>query len=299
MTYDYFYGEQADQFSFFRIPKALFTDEHFKSVSAEAKVLYGILLDRMSLSRKNGWQDADNRVYIIYTVEEVMEALGCASQKAAKLLAELENSAGLIERKRQGLGKPNLLYVKNFIPSPQSKFKNCENQNSGSVKIENQEFPKSQCSYTDLNNTEFNDTDSLPFTSFKGIEIQEPKRTDARMREDYREIIKDNIEYDILLTNRRIHQDDLDEILELMVDVVCSGKQYIRVSGDEKPADVVKSQFLKLNSEHIQFVLDCLQENTTKIRNMRQYLIATLYNAPHTISNYYRSLVSHDMYDSL
>lgn len=111
MTYDYFYGEQADQFSFFRIPKALFTEDHFKSVSAEAKVLYGILLDRMSLSRKNGWQDADSRVYIIYTVEEVMEALGCASQKASKLLAELENSAGLIERKRQGLGKPNLLYV--------------------------------------------------------------------------------------------------------------------------------------------------------------------------------------------
>ena len=121
MTYDYFYGEQADQFSFFRIPKILFTDEQFKSVSAEAKILYGILLDRMSLSRKNGWLDENGRVYIIYTVDEVMEALGCAAQKAVKLLAELESKAGLIERKRQGLGKPNLLFVKDFTTALKSK----------------------------------------------------------------------------------------------------------------------------------------------------------------------------------
>ena len=157
MTYDYFYGEQADQFSFFRIPKILFTDEQFKSVSAEAKILYGILLDRMSLSRKNGWMDEDGRVYIIYTVDEVMEALGCAAQKAVKLLAELESKAGLIERKRQGLGKPNLLFVKDFTTVLKSKFKNDENHNSGMMKTEIQEFPKSQCSNTESNNTEYSD----------------------------------------------------------------------------------------------------------------------------------------------
>lgn len=113
--YDYFYGAEAEQFSFYRIPKVLFTEERFRSVSAEAKVLYGLLLDRMSLSCKNGWLDKEGRVYIIFTIEEVMTALGCADQKAGKLLHELENKCRLIERKRQGLGKPNLIYVKNFV----------------------------------------------------------------------------------------------------------------------------------------------------------------------------------------
>lgn len=113
--YDYFYGAEAEQFSFYRIPKVLFTEERFRSVSAEAKVLYGLLLDRMSLSCKNGWLDQAGRVYIIFTIEEVMTALGCADQKAGKLLHELESKCRLIERKRQGLGKPNLIYVKNFV----------------------------------------------------------------------------------------------------------------------------------------------------------------------------------------
>lgn len=137
--YDYFYGAEAEQFSFYRIPKVLFTEERFRSVSAEAKVLYGLLLDRMSLSCKNGWLDQAGRVYIIFTIEEVMTALGCADQKAGKLLHELESKCRLIERKRQGLGKPNLIYVKNFVekdvdnpagstlPSPESRFLNREN----------------------------------------------------------------------------------------------------------------------------------------------------------------------------
>ena len=108
--YDYFYGAEAEQFSFYRIPKVLFTEERFRSVSAEAKVLYGLLLDRMSLSCKNGWLDKEGRVYIIFTIEEVMTALGCADQKAGKLLHELESKCRLIERKRQGLGKPDEEY---------------------------------------------------------------------------------------------------------------------------------------------------------------------------------------------
>ena len=115
MTYDYFYGQQVDQFSFYRIPKALFTDEAFRSISTDAKLLYGILLDRMNLSAKNGWLDKDGRVYIIFTLDEVQESLGCSHGKAAKLLDELDGNTGLIERKRRGLGKPNLIFVKNFI----------------------------------------------------------------------------------------------------------------------------------------------------------------------------------------
>lgn len=128
MQYEYFYGAQAEQFSFYRIPKALFTEPNFRELSTDAKVLYGILLDRMSLSPKNQWLDAQNKVYIIFTVEEIMDALNCANQKATRLMVELEKQAGLIERKRQGLGRPNLIYVKNFAATINDK--NCEKGDS-------------------------------------------------------------------------------------------------------------------------------------------------------------------------
>lgn len=128
MQYEYFYGAQAEQFSFYRIPKALFTEPNFRELSTDAKVLYGILLDRMSLSLKNQWLDAQNKAYIIFTVEEIMDALNCANQKATRLMVELEKQAGLIERKRQGLGRPNLIYVKNFAATINSK--SCEKGDS-------------------------------------------------------------------------------------------------------------------------------------------------------------------------
>ena len=128
MQYEYFYGAQAEQFSFYRIPKALFTEPNFRELSTDAKVLYGILLERMSLSLKNQWLDAQNKVYIIFTVEEIMDALNCANQKATRLMVELEKQAGLIERKRQGLGRPNLIYVKNFAATINDK--NCEKGDS-------------------------------------------------------------------------------------------------------------------------------------------------------------------------
>ena len=293
--YDYFYGAESEQFSFYRIPKVLFTEERFRHISAEAKVLYGLLLDRMSLSAKNGWQDKENRVYIIFTIEDIMEAMGCADQKAGKLLYELENKCRLIERKRQGLGKPNLIYVKNFVTPSESRFLNRENHDSGEVKITDQEPLKSRSNNTEYNNTEFSDTDSFPFTSFREDHGRETKRSDANQRERYREILSGNISYEILLQDYPLDRDILTEILELMVDTVCTTRSAVRISGDDKPAEVVKSQFLKLDSEHIRFVMDGLKDNTTRIRNMRQYLLATLYNAPLTIGNYYRSLVSHDM----
>lgn len=286
--YDYFYGAEAEQFSFYRIPKVLFTEERFRSVSAEAKVLYGLLLDRMSLSCKNGWLDKEGRVYIIFTIEEVMTALGCADQKAGKLLHELESKCRLIERKRQGLGKPNLIYVKNFV---EKDVDNPVDNTSGS----STPSPESRSNNTENNDTDFSDTDSFPFTSFRRDHGREAKGNEAALRERYRELIAENIAYDALLTDYPYEQDTLEEILELLVDVVCTTKSSVRISGDDKPAEVVRSRFLKLNSEHIRFVVGGLKENTTRIRNMRQYLLATLYNAPLTIGNYYRSLVSHDM----
>ena len=149
MEFDYFYGpEDAEQYQFYRFPKLLITSEQFKDISVEAKLLYGLMLDRLSLSIKTGWFDSLNRAYIIYTVEDVMEDMHCGNQKAIKLVSELEKNAGLIKKKRQGLGKPSLIYVLKFSTAcPQkdqeSKIKNFENQNSGVVKIETQEFRKS------------------------------------------------------------------------------------------------------------------------------------------------------------
>jgi hypothetical protein len=185
--------------------------------------------------------------------------------------------------------------VKNFVTPSESRFLNRENHDSGEVKITDQEPLKSRSNNTEYNNTDISDTDSFPFTSFREDHGRETKRSDADQRERYREILSGNISYEILLQDYPLDRDILTEILELMVDTVCTTRSTVRISGDDKPAEVVKSQFLKLDSEHIRFVMDGLKDNTTRIRNMRQYLLATLYNAPLTIGNYYRSLVSHDM----
>ena len=125
MSFDYFYGpDDAEQYSFYRIPKKLITGDEFQEISTEAKLLYGLMLDRLQLSIRNQWFDALNRVYIIYTVEDIMTDLHCGNQKACKMLAELENKIGLIKRKRQGLGKPSLIYVLKFSTgNPQNPFK--------------------------------------------------------------------------------------------------------------------------------------------------------------------------------
>lgn len=117
-----------------------------------------------------------------------------------------------------------------------------------------------------------------------------------RERESYRELILENIEYDYLIRNHPLDRDRLDELVELMVDTVCSNREMIRIAGDDYPAEVIKSRFLKLNSSHIEYVLDRMRENTTYVRNIKKYLLAALYNAPATIDSYYTSLVSHDMY---
>lgn len=158
---DYFYGQSSELFSFYRIPKLLFQDSNFQPLSTDAKTLYGILLDRMSLSARNGWLDKAGRVFIIYTVQEVQDSLGCADKKATKLLRELEEY-GLIERKRRGLGKPDLIYVKNFSSeSSKTPYMNRDNDDSGAVQNTLQDPAKLRCNKTERNNTEISDTDPI------------------------------------------------------------------------------------------------------------------------------------------
>lgn len=257
MSFDYFYGQQSDLFTFYRVPKVLFTNERFWNISADAKMLYGILLDRMSLSAKNGWIDKNGRVYIIFTIDEAKMALNCAEQKAIKLLSELEKKAGLIERKRQGLGKPNLIYVKNFISAVDSQLLNCENHNSGTMEITTQELPKSQCNNTDIKNTEFSDTDSI-FPSGNGGMMDENDRY-----QEYFDYFSDQLSMDLLKKDYPYDSEMLDNILELIVETVCTKRPLIRIGAEERPAEIVRSRFMKLNAEHIRYVMDCFKENTT------------------------------------
>ena len=287
---DYFYGRQFEKFSFYRIPKVLFTEERFNELSTDAKLLYGILLDRMSLSAKNNWFDDAGRVYIIFTIEEIQSALGCADRKAGRLLDELEKKCGLIRRKRQGLGKPNLIYVKNFSTGSQDeRFLNRQKDDSGGVKKTLQEPSESRCNNTDNNNTEFSDT--YPFLSSEESGLEKERSEDYT---DYYEYFFEQLEMEILYSRYPYDKEMLDSILELIIETVCSKRKMIRIASDDKPIEIVRSRFLKLSSDHIVYVLDCFRENTTKIRNIKQYMLASIYNAPVTIDGYYDARVRHD-----
>ena len=177
MLPDYLHSAEADHFAFIRVPKILLQNEAFHGISVEAKLLYSLLFDRTELSNKNGWRDDQDRVYIIFTVAEIQENLNCGNKKAIQLLDELENKAGLIERKRQGLGKPNLIYVKSFYcavdNSGERHFLKCQNDTSGSVKTASLEVSESHSNKTNNKKTYFNNTDP----SF--LPGSEPKRIDG------------------------------------------------------------------------------------------------------------------------
>ena len=279
MMLDYFYGQSGELFSYFRIPKALFQDSRFRQLSTDARTLYGILLDRMSLSAKNDWLDEQGRVYIIYTVREVQESLCCAEHKAVKLFRELEQ-ADLIERKRRGLGRPSLIFVKNFSTEVSKMHPlNCANSNSGAVQNAVQEQPKPQCNKTDKNKTERNKPDPIH---------------SGNIREQLEDYFYQALEVELLF---RLHPDDEDtiyQIVDLLVDTCSTKRKMLRIAGDDKPAEVVRSRLKKLNADHIRFVLGCLSETTVPVRNMKQYLLASLYNAPTTMSLYYQNKTNHD-----
>ena len=231
--FDYFYGQSGEMFSYFRVPKILFQDIKFKDLSTDAKTLYGILLDRMGLSVKNGWLDEQGRVYIIFPVQEVMDALGCADNKATKLFRELEKF-GLIERKRRGLGKPNLIYVKNFADP---RFRNREKNGSGAADSAQQETAKSRGNKTEWNKTEGSEPD--PFSSDAEDEPDERTRLEAYFMQ--------SLEVDLLLRVCPDEEDTIHQIVNLLVDTCSSKRRMLRVAGDDKPAEVVRSRFMKLN----------------------------------------------------
>ena len=285
MTLDYFYGQAGELFSFFHIPKALFQEQRFQNLSTDAKILYGILLDRMSLSVRNEWFDKKGRVFIIFTIEDVKRTLRCADNKATRLLRELEEF-GLIERKRRGQGKPCLVYVKNFsAESSKESVKNRDNDDSCGSKIACQDPVRSRGIKKKENKTEMNNTNLI-------LSDESEKMKNRELLEEY---FSHSLEMDLLLRLYPDDEDTLYQIVNLLVDTCATNRKLLHIAGDDKPAEVVRSRFMKLNADHIRFVLKCLAENSNPIRNMKQYLLAALYNAPTTMQLSYQNQTNHDL----
>lgn len=286
MNSDYLQKEKTEKYSFFPVPKMMVMDKEFIKISAEAKLLFGLMLDRLSLSRKNGWLDENGNVFIYFTIEDVRYFLRCSATKAVSVLKEL-TTVNLIDCRRVGLGKPNMIYIKDFTRFQKTEFKNSENQDSEVSKIRTQDYQKTETNNKKNNNTENSKTDP----------ILSGEDTDNNVydRKLYYKLICENLEADIMLKQYPYDIENIESIINLILDTVCSKRKTIRIAGDDKPQSVVKSQLLKLNSMHLEYVLECMKENTSKVKNIKQYILAALYNAPNTISGYYQSKVNYDL----
>lgn len=284
MTFDYFTKEQSDMFAFYRVPKILITSDYFEELSTNAKLLYGLLLDRVSLSSNNGWVDEQGHVYIIYTLGSIQRDMHCGDKKATRLLAELEKW-NLIERIRQGQGKPSIIYVKNFLLPSEQRFLTGQNNDSRDAIITIQDSSKQRGNNTNNNYTDINYTNPI----ISGADVD-----NLDERQSYYEYLYDQLQMDYLYQQHPYEREILTEIFNLILDTVCSNRKQIRIAGDDKNINVVKSQFMKLDYSHIDYVLSCLKENGTDVRNIKQYLLASLYNAPLTISNYYQAMYNND-----
>lgn len=277
--YDYFYGNESEQFTFYRIPKAIITSPDFSNLSYGTKLLYGLLLDRMGLSIKNGWFDKNSRAYIIYSVKEIMENLNCSKGTAVKMLSELE-TIGLIERKKRGQGFADYIYVKKFFTSHKNvvqnlNFKKSKAYTSCGSKDELQEVHNSDCNNTDRNYNNFIYTES------------------SSSRAEYEELVKENIEYDILQYD--YPKEWLDNIVSIMADVLSSKSETIRINKENVSTELVKKRFMEINDQHIIYLDDAMRRFAPDVKNIRAFLITALYNAPTTMDAFYDAWVKSDM----
>lgn len=256
------------------LPKKLLTDERYNSLSPVSIMIYSVLADRASLSEKNGWIDSDGRVFIYFAINEMAKVIGCGRNKTIKSLKQLEE-LGLIERNRQGQGKASKIYVN---PVYNSNFLKSRNETSRSLETGLQEVSVSNPNNTYINNNYSNNTN---------LSIMRNGYDEMRLR------LEEQLDYDYLCQVRDKNQ--VDELITVAADTLCSSAPSVRIGGQLMPKGVVEARLLKLDCEHICYVIDCLDENKTKIRNIRSYLLTALYNAPSTIDSYYQARVNHDL----
>jgi len=333
--FDYFYGADAEQFNFIRVPKVLFTDkERFGSLSSDARILYGLLLERMSLSRKNNWIDDQNRVYIIFTIDEIAEQMGVCTEKAVNILKELDvdNGIGLVRKKRRGLGLPSILYVKNFNINDEkcsktdshndkpeikakstdrsnkvnktsefgiSEFKSAEMSNSGNRQDRIQEFGKTESNNTEINNTERNYTDNQSINQsgagFQNLSTANVENDGLIDRTETEESVKAQIDYDCLIS----HPDNsvvqmVEEIKDLIVDVIC-GERTVISEGKRVSEETAKAAYRKITFDHVQYVLHSLVNYPDKISRIDRFLTTSLFNSVYTLMNSTFAGFEHDM----
>jgi len=289
-------NENSASAGFFQFPRALFTSPKYQSLSAEAKCLYIFMLDRLSVSHKNGWID-DGKVFIYFTLSKVAEFLGTGRDKAIKTLRELDinGGIGLIERKSQGGAKPNIIYIypvqdgEIFLPEKEvekNDLQQSENSTSSGRKNLPPEVEKSDPNYNNINynKNNYNKSNHIPRQSGTDWinEIQ-----------NYEEIIKCNIEYDIF-KNDAVYGNWFRETAHIITSVVCSKSEYVTIARQSYPHELVKERFLALNSEHVKYVYDAMRQSANSIRNIRAYIITSLFRAKETMGSWYAAKVWSD-----
>ena len=339
MQFDYFYGNEAEQFTFYRIPKILITSPHFKKISDSAKLLYGLMLDRMSLSIRNGWLDDDNRAYIFFTTNEVMEQMCCGTEKATKMLTELdsEKGIGLIERVKQGQGKPAIIYLKKFyeledtarstklseiesqdfqeskvktfenrktrlskIESQdfrKSKNKTFENRKSGLSEIEKQDFRKSKCNYNNINNTDINYIYPINQDNYN---IQNSDtQTEEEWIDRYTKTVDEiKKQIDYDYLIDYAERDIVDEVVNIMAEVMTVPRPKYKIEGDFVEYDAVLNNLKKITAEQLEVCLLAYSRQRQRIRNPKAYWISVLYNIPLTSNIVLQNMVNSDLYET-
>ena len=330
IRFNYYFGNEAEQFTFYRIPKLLFTDDRFKILSNDAKLLYGLLLDRMSLSIKNGWLDEFGRVFIVYTIEEISKDLGCCTDKAGKVLAELDSKKGigLVKKVKLGQGKPDLIYVMNFVIEDSTKkntyvkskkeedsLSNDTKEESSSESKKNEtlqvfqkpkktvsrnlkkqflETVESESNNNNINNNECIDNSYHIYPSSEKV-INSKKDNTMPIYEEYKSHIKANIDYDALSLDCNYNELKLvNMIIELMAEIATSSKESILISGSYFPRELVLSRFEDFDMSTVQYVIDCFSKTTSDIKNIHSYLLTTIFYAPISMDTYYQQQVNHN-----
>ena len=323
IDFDFYYGVEAEQFSFVRIPRVLFTDkDNFGDLSNEAKLLYGLLLERMELSRKNNWIDEHNRVYIIFKIEEIADRMNCGHEKACNILKELddENGIGLISKKRRGMGQPAIIYVKNFIIAEQqsnesvdksTEYEDKQQENYTKTrlpKIRNQEIGKSEVltsenqtsrlpknrlqkvgksddyfSYIDMSYIE-DQSINQSGAGFQNFSTSDVENDGLIDRTETEVSVKAQIDYDCLIS----HPDKavvqmVEEIKDLIVDVIC-GERNVIIEGRRVSEEAARSAYRKLTSEHVMDVLKNILNYPQKIKRIDRFIAVALYNSVFTFT---------------
>lgn len=318
--YEYYSGAESDQFRFLRIPKVFFEDSDYEDLGLAEYVLYGFLHELVDYSRKKGWVDDDGRTYVLWKVSSMQKVLRCSEDKARSTLKNLIDF-GLVEKKRRGQGKSDILYIKNFITkkaeiSGSENNDDCgklfsETENSGVLSTETAESRVSKLPILDS-------ADSVPKDNNNNLKnIYEPNHNPIQITgntteaaepvdnsgwdedeiEDLIEEIKENIcYYDYAPRYKAEYNNRYEEMFQVIVEMVVGKRKSLVIGGTEYPQCIIKKRFLSLNSSHVEYAMWKIKENLGEIRNMKKYMIATLFNAPTTIDNFYTQLVNHDMH---